>query len=186
MRVIAGSRRSLPLKTLPGLNTRPTEDRTKETLFNVLQNDIAGGIFLDLFSGSGGIAIEALSRGASKAYLVENNRDAAAIIRQNLEFTKFTNEAVLMETDVMTALKRLVGKVSHFDIIFMDPPYNHELEKEVLTYLSDSDYIDEYTIIVCEASRQTEFDYLSELGFELYKEKLYKNNKHVWIKKIGD
>lgn len=183
MRVIAGSRRSLPLKTIEGLSTRPTEDRTKETLFNVLQNEVAGSVFLDLFSGSGSIAIEALSRGAKQAYLVENNRDAAACIRKNLEFTKFTNEAVLMETDCMTALRRLVGKVEHFDIVFMDPPYNHEYEKEVLEYLADASFVDEDTTFIVEASNQTSFDYLDELGFAIRKEKIYKNNKHVFIEK---
>ena len=151
MRVIAGTRRSMPLKTIEGLATRPTQDRTKETLFNVIQNDVPGSTFLDLFSGSGAIAIEALSRGAKKAYLVENSRAAAACIRDNLNFTGLSDEAVLMETDAVTALKRLEGKTV-FDIIFMDPPYNHEYEKEVLTCLADSSLIDDYSTIIVEAS----------------------------------
>ena len=162
MRVIAGSRRSMPLKTIDGLATRPTQDRTKETLFNVIQNDVPGSTFLDLFSGSGAIAIEALSRGAKKAYLVENSREAAACIRGNLNFTKLADDAVLMETDVLTALKRLEGKAV-FDIVFMDPPYNHEYEKE--------------------ASNETSFDYLENIGFYSYKIKKYKNNMHVFIRK---
>ncbi len=182
MRVIAGSRRSMPLKTIEGLGTRPTQDRTKETLFNVIQNDVAGSTFLDLFSGSGAIAIEALSRGAKKAYLVENNRQAAACIHDNLNFTKLSDDAVLMETDAMTALKRLEGKTV-FDIIFMDPPYNHEYEKDVLEYLSCSKLIDEYSIIVVEASNETSFDYLEDMGFFAYKVKKYKNNMHVFIQK---
>ena len=160
MRVIAGTRRSMPLKTIEGLATRPTQDRTKETLFNVIQNDVPGSMFLDLFSGSGAIAIEALSRGAKKAYLVENSRAAAACIRDNLNFTRLSDEAVLMETDAVTALKRLEGKTV-FDIIFMDPPYNHEYEKEVLTCLADSSLIDDYSIIIVEASNETSFDYLA-------------------------
>ena len=182
MRVIAGSRRSMPLKTIDGLATRPTQDRTKETLFNVIQNDVPGSTFLDLFSGSGAIAIEALSRGANKAYLVENSREAAACIRGNLNFTKLADDAVLMETDVLTALKRLEGKAV-FDIVFMDPPYNHEYEKDVLTYLADSKLIDEYSIIVVEASNETSFDYLENIGFYSYKIKKYKNNMHVFIRK---
>lgn len=185
MRVIAGTKRSMPLKTIDGLATRPTQDRTKETLFNVIQNDVPGSTFLDLFSGSGAIAIEALSRGARKAYLVENSREASACIKENLAFTKLTDDAVLMETDAMTALKRLEGKTV-FDIVFMDPPYNHEYEKEVLTYLSASRLIDEYSIIVVEASNETGFDYLPELGFTCYKVKEYKNNKHVFIQKIKE
>ena len=85
----------------------------------------------------------------------------------------------------MTALKRLEGKTV-FDIVFMDPPYNHEYEKEVLTYLSASRLIDEYSIIVVEASNETGFDYLPELGFTCYKVKEYKNNKHVFIQKIKE
>lgn len=182
MRVIAGTRRSMPLKTIDGLATRPTQDRTKETLFNVIQNDVPGSMFLDLFSGSGAIAIEALSRGAKKAYLVENSREAAACIRDNLTFTKLSDDAVLMETDALTALRRLEGKAV-FDIIFMDPPYNHGYEREVLTYLSDSKLIDEYSLIVVEASNETGFDYLDGLGFTAYKIKKYKNNMHVFIRK---
>lgn len=182
MRVIAGTRRSMPLKTIDGLATRPTQDRTKETLFNVIQNDVPGSMFLDLFSGSGAIAIEALSRGAKKAYLVENSREAAACIRDNLTFTKLNDDAVLMETDALTALRRLEGKAV-FDIIFMDPPYNHGYEREVLTYLADSKLIDEYSVIVVEASNETGFDYLDGLGFNAYKIKKYKNNMHVFIQR---
>lgn len=182
MRVIAGTRRSMPLKTIDGLATRPTQDRTKETLFNVIQNDVPGSMFLDLFSGSGAIAVEALSRGAKKAYLVENSRAAAACIRDNLTFTKLSDDAVLMETDALTALRRLEGKAV-FDIIFMDPPYNHGYEREVLSYLSDSKLIDEYSIIVVEASNETGFDYLDGLGFTAYKIKKYKNNMHIFIRK---
>ena len=183
MRVIAGTRRSMPLKTVSGLATRPTQDRTKETLFNVLQNDVPGSMFLDLFSGSGAIAIEALSRGAKKAYLVENSREAAACIRDNLAFTRLTDDAVLMETDAMTALKRLEGKMV-FDIVFMDPPYNHEYEKDMLTYLAGSSLIDDYSQLVVEASNETGFDYLEGLGFSIRKIKKYKNNMHVFIRKM--
>ena len=92
MRVIAGTRRSLPLKSLEGDTTRPTADRYKETLFNVLQTDIPGCRFLDLFAGSGAIGIEALSRGARHAVFVENNRKAMAVIKENIHFTKFEDE----------------------------------------------------------------------------------------------
>ena len=100
----------------------------------------------------------------------------------NLNFTKLADDAVLMETDVLTALKRLEGKAV-FDIVFMDPPYNHEYEKDVLTYLADSKLIDEYSIIVVEASNETSFDYLENIGFYSYKIKKYKNNMHVFIRK---
>ena len=180
MRVIAGTRRSMPLKTIEGLATRPTQDRTKETLFNVIQNDVPGSMFLDLFSGSGAIAIEALSRGAKKAYLVENSRAAAACIRDNLNFTRLSDEAVLMETDAVTALKRLEGKTV-FDIIFMDPPYNHELERQVLEYLQDSSILDENTLIIVEADLTTDFGYVEDLGYRQLRSKEYKTNKHIFL-----
>ena len=119
MRVIAGSARRLLLKTLPGDETRPTTDRIKETLFNMLQSEIPGSRFLDLFGGSGGIAIEALSRGASSAVIVEKNPKAARIIRENLEHTHLDDRAELLTTDASAAITRLAGRESAaFDLIF--------------------------------------------------------------------
>ena len=138
MRVIAGTARHLKLKTIEGINTRPTTDRIKETLFNMLSYDVEGSRFLDLFSGSGAIGIEALSRGARAAVFVENNRKAARCIRENLEHTHLAERAVLMEENVMYALKRLDKKGEAFSFIFMDPPYGKLLEKEVLLFLEKS------------------------------------------------
>ncbi len=182
MRVIAGKARRLPLKTLDGLDTRPTTDRIKETLFNMLQGDVSGSRFLDLFSGSGGIGIEALSRGASSCIFVENNRKAADCIRENLAFTHLEDNASVMECDVLTALRRLEDTGHEpFDLIFMDPPYHKELEKEVLTVLSHSRLVDEMTVMIVEASLDTDFSYVEDTIFTIIKEKKYKTNKHVFI-----
>ncbi|MDY5862900.1 16S rRNA (guanine(966)-N(2))-methyltransferase RsmD [Agathobacter sp.] len=182
MRIIAGTARSLPLKTIEGKDTRPTTDKTKETLFNVMQFDVPGAYFLDLFAGSGQIGLEALSRGAAYAVFVENSRKAASCIEDNIRFTKFDKVSKLMMTDAVTAVRTLEGKYK-FDIVFMDPPYNKELEKEVLIALSDSDILKDDTLIVVEASNDTDFDYLTEFGYEIVKEKIYKTNKHVFIKR---
>ena len=182
MRIIAGTARSLPLKTIEGKDTRPTTDKTKETLFNVMQFDVPGAYFLDLFAGSGQIGLEALSRGAAYAGFVENSRKAASCIEDNIHCTKFDKVSRLMMTDAVTAVRTLEGKYK-FDIVFMDPPYNKELEKEVLITLSDSDILKDDTLIVVEASNDTDFDYLTELGYEIVKEKIYKTNKHVFIKR---
>lgn len=182
MRIIAGTARSLPLKTIEGKDTRPTTDKTKETLFNVMQFDVPGAYFLDLFAGSGQIGLEALSRGAAYAVFVENSRKAASCTEDNIHFTKFDKVSRLMMTDAVTAVRTLEGKYK-FDIVFMDPPYNKELEKEVLITLSDSDILKDDTLIVVEASNDTDFDYLTELGYEIVKEKIYKTNKHVFIKR---
>ena len=182
MRVIAGSARSLKLKTLEGLDTRPTTDRIKETLFNIIGPTIYDSIFLDLFSGSGGIGIEALSRGAKEAVFVENNPKAMRCIKDNLRFTRLESRATTMTADVMNALYRL-EKI--FDIIFMDPPYDRELEKKVLEYLSGSDLVYDDTTIIVEASKETDFSYVEDLGFSIIREKIYKTNKHMFIERAG-
>ena len=113
MRIIAGTARSLPLKTIEGMDTRPTTDRIKETLFNMLQNDVPGSYFLDLFAGSGQIGLEAVSRGARYAVFVENNKKACACIEDNIHFTKFDRETKLLQSDVISAIRSMEGKIFH-------------------------------------------------------------------------
>lgn len=180
MRVIAGKARRLNLKTVPGLDTRPTTDRIKETLFNILQPYLADCRFLDLFSGSGSIGIEAISRGASLAIFVEKNPKACACIRENLSFTKLGDSGKLLSMDVLQALRSLEGK-GVFDCIFMDPPYGQDLERQVLTYLRESTILDENTLIIIEADLSTDFSYGEELGYRQVRTKQYKTNKHVFL-----
>ena len=184
MRVIAGSARRTQLKTLEGMDTRPTTDRIKETLFNMIAPYLYDSIFLDLFAGSGGIGIEALSRGAMEAVFVEKNPKAMACVKENLQKTHFERKGMTMQMDVMTALYKLEGE-KQFDYIFMDPPYDQELEKQVLKYLAGSSLVYEDTVIIVEASLNTDFSYIGELGFSLIKEKRYKTNKHVFFEKAG-
>ena len=173
MRVIAGKARRLNLKTIPGIDTRPTTDRIKETLFNILQPELLECRFLDLFS---------LSRGASYAVFVEKNPKAAACIRENLAFTKLAEDGKLLNMDVLQALRSLEGK-GVFDIIFMDPPYNNELERQVLEYLKDSTVADKNTLIIVEADLQTDFSYVESLGYRQLRSKEYKTNKHVFLER---
>lgn len=182
MRVISGSARSLKLKTLDTLETRPTQDRTKETLFNVLNPFLADCRFLDLFAGSGGIGIEALSRGAQSCIFIEQNPKAIECIEYNLSFTKLDKNAKVYRGDVLSVLHQL-DKGVPFDCIFMDPPYRMGLEKQVLTLLSKSTMMDDDTLIVVEASLDTDFSYLSDLGLKDYKRKQYKTNQHVFIQR---
>lgn len=182
MRVIAGSARHLPLKTLDGLDTRPTTDRIKETLFNMLQNQLYDCRFLDLFAGSGAIGVEALSRGAGHAVFVEQNPKAIECIRHNLRFTKLESLAEVVKADAVSAVRRLDGRGA-FHLIFMDPPYDHELEREVLEELVKTDLVNEDTLIIVEASLQTKFDYLEKLGYQMRKYKKYKTNAHIFIEK---
>lgn len=184
MRVIAGSARRIQLKTLEGMDTRPTTDRIKETLFNMLSPYLYDSIFLDLFAGSGGIGIEALSRGAMEAVFVEKNPKAMQCVKENLKNTHLERKGMTMSMDVMTALYKLEGE-KRFDYIFMDPPYGHELERRVLEYLADSSLLSSDGVIIVEASKETEFDYLEELGFSVIKTKIYKTNKHIFIEPAG-
>jgi len=140
-----------------------------------------------LFSGSGGIGIEALSRGAKRAWFVENNPKAAALIRENLSFTGLSEKAVLLRADVYKALSGLCGEAP-FDLIFMDPPYRMEHERRVLEFFHQKRMdgglkcIDNYTTLIVEASLDTSFDYAPKLGFEIKKVKKYKTNQHVFLK----
>lgn len=183
MRVVAGKARSLQLMTVPGMDVRPTTDRIKETLFNMLANEVPGSKFLDLFAGSGGIGIEALSRGAEHAVFVDKNRAAVQCIRKNLDHVKMSADATVLQMDAVSAITQLEQRKESFDVIFMDPPYDCQLEKEVLLRLADSPLVSEDTLIIVEASLATEFEYLEERGFRVRKDKLYKTNRHVFIEK---
>ena len=126
MRVIGGEFRSRRLKSLPGLNTRPTPDRLRETLFNILAAGIADRIFLDLYAGTGAVGIEALSRGARRAIFVEKSRAAVDVIRENLATLKLENRAEVFTSKAVTVLERIRA-----DIAFLDPPYEMGKEYEV-------------------------------------------------------
>ena len=177
MRVIAGDFRRLILKAPKGDNTRPTQDRIKETLFNMINDKLYDVRFLDLFAGSGGIGIEALSRGARECFFVENNREAIKCIEDNIKTTK-AEKAHLIKSDVFSAIPALKGE---FDVVFMDPPYGHEYEKKALKLLKDCNKVNSDSLIIVEADLDTDFSYLEEYGYTLEKEKKYKTNRHIFI-----
>ncbi len=182
MRVIAGSARRLKLITPEGKHTRPTSDKIKETLFNILQTETPDCRFLDLFSGSGGIAIEALSRGAKEAVMVDNDREAIRCIKENIKTTRFEDQSRLMTMDVLQALRRLDQLQAPFDVIFMDPPYRMDLEHRILPYLLASSLVHEDTLIIVETTLDTDIDYMDSLGCTVEKVKEYKTNRHVFLR----
>lgn len=183
MRVIAGSARRILLEAPEGLSTRPTTDRTKETLFNILSAELADCSFLDLFAGSGAIGIEALSRGAARAVFVEQDRSALGCIERNLTRTRLAQNAKVLAMDVLGALQYLKADGSAFDIIFMDPPYRMEWTQRLLQLLIDSPVCGEDTLLVAEEALETDFSFAQSLGFEVLREKKYKTSKHVFMKK---
>ena len=170
MRVVAGSAKSLKLKTIEGMETRPTQDRIKETLFNMIQYDIPGSTFLDLFSGSGGIGIEALSRGAKEAYFVEKAKPALRCIRENLRYTKLDKKAQVLATDVNSAIRQLETKNVTFDHIFMDPPYYKNMFIDALSSIDEADLLCDDGIIVVEHDTKEKFvDKIGRLEKTRYK-----------------
>jgi 16S rRNA (guanine(966)-N(2))-methyltransferase RsmD len=146
MRIIAGEFRSRRLKTLPGLDTRPTPDRLREALFNVLAPNIAGMVFLDLYAGSGSVGIEALSRGARRAVFVEKSRAAAQVIRDNLQALGLESRAEVFTSKPAPVLERLAA-----DIVFLDPPY--EIQREYETAMNTLAGGNSKLVIVQHASR---------------------------------
>lgn len=180
MRIIAGKARRLPLKTVPGMDTRPTSDRIKETLFNILSPWLPGSRFLDLFAGSGQMGLEAVSRGAQKAVFVENSRKAADCIQENIAFTKLAGSCTLLRKDAVSAIHWMEGK-EPFDIVFLDPPYGKGLEKEALQALAGSSLITEDSLVVLEARLDFPLDCVGDWGYTVTREKAYKTNQHIFL-----
>ena len=182
MRVIAGAARGRKLVCPSGSHTRPTTDRIKETLFNMLQMEIPDADFLDLYSGSGGIGIEALSRGCRRCVFVENNREAVRCIKANLKCTRFLGSAEVLAVDVKQAVKRLEKDNRHFDIIFMDPPYRKGLEEDILSLLIPSSVVHKGTLLIAEAALDTDISYLEGYPCSIERVKEYKTNRHVFLR----
>ena len=167
MRVIAGTFRRRVLKSLKGLALRPTSDRLRETLFNVLGPSVAGSRFLDLFAGSVAIGIEAVSRGASDVVFVENHAPAAVLIRHNLESLAIRSGVTVLAVDVLRGLEMLVapkkGVTQGFDYIFLDPPYGAAQDySRVLKFIAGSDLLASEGIVVAEHRRN--FDLPDSFG----------------------
>ncbi|MBP7058848.1 MAG: 16S rRNA (guanine(966)-N(2))-methyltransferase RsmD [Lachnospiraceae bacterium] len=181
MRVIAGKRGHLNLLAPEGMETRPTTDRIKETLFNILQFDVVEAEFLDLFSGSGQMGIEALSRGASHCTFVEKDRKACEIINKNLTSTDLLSDSTLLRENVFDALRGF-SRDKKFDIIFMDPPYAMHEESEILKLIKEFNICDENSIIIIEADKKRTLDFIDINVFSLEKQKIYKTNQHIFLK----
>ncbi|MDR1664232.1 MAG: 16S rRNA (guanine(966)-N(2))-methyltransferase RsmD [Clostridiales bacterium] len=178
MRVISGAARGCRLTAPKGVNTRPTADRLKENLFNILQPRIAGAYFLDLFSGSGAIGIEALSRGADAAVFVERDFAAVSVIRENLRKTKLAERAGVLALSAGEALARLFNDKKTFDIIFMDPPYGSELAKTTFALLARYNILKDGGILIAELPSEGDAP-VSEI-FAPLKSKTYGSTRMVF------
>ena len=169
MRVITGTARGRRLKELQGMETRPTTDKVKESLFSIIQFDIEGRRVLDLFAGTGQLGIECLSRGAASAVFVDRRPDAAALTRENLKLCDLTDRSRVVAGDSMEFLKVAREK---YDLIFLDPPYAADLLEQALTAIASFDICREHGIIVAESAADK---VLPELPapYRLYREYRY-------------
>ena len=187
MRVIAGTARSIPLKAPAGMDTRPTTDKIKETLFNILQFDVQGALFADLFAGSGAIGIEALSRGAEKALFIDSARAAADVIRENVRKCRFEERAKILRADAALAVGEIRAMKASEEagtklIVFMDPPYDKGLEIPLLNGLAAAGVLEDDDLIIVE-SLGCDLEPELDRRLEIVREKKYKNQKHIFIKK---
>lgn len=151
MRIIAGTHRSRKLVTLEGMATRPMTDRMKESIFNTIGPFFDGGIVLDLFGGSGALTLEAISRGASEAYITDNSIDAIKVITENVKSLKEDNKVHIMKLDYVQALNKL--KTIQFDLIFLDPPYRMNIANEIVDFILEHQMIKPDGIIICQYVR---------------------------------
>lgn len=168
MRVIAGIRKGLKLKAPDGMGTRPTTDRVKESVFNIIQTRLPAERVLDLFAGSGAMGIEALSRRSHHCVFVEHDRTAFGIVQQNLRLSNFTENAELVFSDSVSYLDTAAEP---FDIIFLDPPYNKGLLAPVLHRINSRGLLSDDGIIVIETERDGED--AEHSGFEIVRRAVY-------------
>lgn len=183
MRVISGTARGTLLHSIEDIHTRPTLDRVKESLFNIIQNDIEDAVVLDLFAGSGAIAIEFLSRGASKAYICDKNPKAVEMIRKNLQKTHLEQKAVVYNQDYKECLKSLQNV--QFDIIFLDPPYKMDLAIEAIKQINNTQLLKNCGKLIVETDEPGK--YLEEIknkniNYEMYDLRKYGRASLIFLK----
>ena len=141
-----------------GQQTRPTQDYVRESLFNIIQRDVPEASVLDLFAGSGALALEAVSRGAARAVLVDSSRQAIACIRQNVETLRYTDRTRILQSDWKTALQRLSQSGNSFDLVFLDPPYRLSAYKEMTDLLAQVNLLSQHALLVTEHHKDVPVD----------------------------
>lgn len=172
MRVISGTARGTKLKTLDADTTRPTLDRVKESIFNIINKYIKDSFILDLFSGSGSLAIEALSRNAKQAVICENNKLAVQIIKDNLIKTKLLDKCTIIYDDYINCLEKIRTQNNTFDIIFLDPPYGKEMGVKAIKKIAELNLLKIDGIIVLETDKNEIVPNQIDI-YNIYDERIY-------------
>ena len=169
MKIVSGTYGGRPLKTLEGKTTRPTSDKVRGAMFNMIGPYFDGGRVLDLYAGSGGLSIEAVSRGMEQAVLVEKDRRAQAIIASNIQMTKESHKFQLLKMEAHQALSQLQGT---FDLVFLDPPYAKEQIVADIEALAERGLLGEEVMVICETDKAVDLpEEIACLG--IWKEKIY-------------
>lgn len=169
MRVISGKAKGTKLNSIENMNTRPTLDRVKESLFNIMQNKIEDMVVLDLFAGSGAIGIEFLSRGSKKVYFCDKFQEATKMIKQNLERTRFLEQSSIYTKDYQKCLELFAKERQVFDIIFIDPPYEADIAVEAVKIIKENNLLKENGIIIIETdNKERELQSLEKLKIEVH------------------
>lgn len=181
MRVISGKVRGLKLDTPKNEDVRPTTDRVKESLFNIISPYIIDSNVLDLFAGTGSLGIECLSRGASYATFVDVSKESIKIVKSNIEKARVENESTILNMDFKSAIKRLRLQNKKFDIIFMDPPYYKNMFIDAISNIDSADLLSQDGIIVVEHDKQDKFE--DKIGrLEKIRDKKYGNTTLTFYK----
>lgn len=157
MRIITGKAKGCKLKAPKGLTTRPTADRVKESLYNIISGHLYEAAVLDLFAGTGNLGLEALSRGANSCVFVDCGRDSIAVINENIDHTKLREGATVLRADALEALRRFAASGQSFDIIFCDPPYNKGFSEKVLAVVDSTTVLANNGRLVIEHGREESF-----------------------------
>lgn len=187
MRIISGSMRGTKLYTLDGMDvTRPTLDRVKESLFNILNFKLKDSIVLDLFAGSGALGLESISRGAKKAYLCDSSIDAIKIINQNIEKTKTHDKTEIVQKDYKKALERFKNNNLKFDIVFLDPPYKTNHTKESVKIIIDNNLLNTDGIIIIETDIEKKvLEEIQDFSVDIYDVRKYGRVSLIFVRRKG-
>ena len=181
MRVISGNLRGTKLYTLEGQNTRPTLDRVKESLFNIIQNEVKESIFLDLFSGSGAVGLEAASRGAKEVIICDKSKEAVQIINKNIEKTHLKDKIKLYNTDFISLLRNKITE--KLDIIYIDPPYDSDFIFLSLKEILERKLIDENSLVIVETDQKGRIlKQIENLKIEITDERKYGRANIIFLK----
>ena len=186
MRIISGSMRGTKLYTLEGINTRPTLDRVKESLFNILNFELQDSVVLDLFAGSGALSLESLSRGAKKAILCDQSRQAIEIIKKNIQKTRTEDRTIFYNFHYQKVLEKLKNENTKVKIVFLDPPYESNFAEDAAKKIIQLDLLEDNGIIIIETDQKEKvIENTDEQLLEIYDIRNYGRVTLLFLKRKG-